>query len=102
MASSVKKFISWKIFFVANQAVHVRRSIIFPVAPARRYLMAPILGIVKDVLKTKNIINTEPKIKKETKAEKKINTKTKTNSNSYTVDMLSILLILSMLNWPFL
>ena len=61
------------------QAVHVRRSIIFPVTPARRYLMAPILGIVKDVLKTKNIINTEPKIKKETKAEKKINTKTNTS-----------------------
>ena len=85
---------------MANQAVHVRRSIIFPVAPARRYLMAPILGIVKDVLKTKNIINTEPKAKpktkKETKAEKKINTKT--NTSSYTVDML---LILSMLHGPF-
>ena len=71
MASSVKKFISWKIFFVANQAVHVRRSIIFPVAPARRYLMAPILGIVKDVLKTKKIINTDPKAKPKTKKETK-------------------------------
>ena len=78
----------------------MRRSIIFPVAPARRYLMAPILGIVKDVLKTKKIINAEPKAKpntkKETKEEKRINTKT--NTNSYTVDML---LILSMLHWPF-
>ena len=81
---------------MANQAVHVRRSIIFPVAPARRYLMALILGIVKDGLKTKKIINTKPKAKpktkKETKAEKKRNT------SSYTVDML---LILSMLHWPF-
>ena len=84
VASSVKKFISWKTyFFCGQQVVRVRRSIIFPVAPARRYLMAPILGIVKDVLKTKKIINAEPKAKpktkKETKAEKKINTKTNTS-----------------------